>query len=253
MCKLQLGLKAAMIQMAFETISAQSNVPLYLFGDHASRHIPKGFNALGLSGDDLTRHIAWDIGTDALIRNLTRHFGCGAQLASVSRLVIDMNREPDAPGLIPIVSDGTLIPGNGNLSEKAKDERINQYYKPYHAQLSGTMHHFQGKDPLIISVHSFTPKPLSGEPRKTDIGLLVKHDEPSAKAFAKEIGARRSDLNIGLNLPYSAYDLNYTVDCHIAPHGYRHLAIEVRQDHLYTQDKIASMSALLASTIAALL
>jgi len=36
---------------------------------------------------------------------------------------------------------------------------------------------------LIVSVHSFTPKPDLGEKRTLDIGLLVKHDETTAQAF----------------------------------------------------------------------
>jgi len=242
-----------MTDVAFETIQRRTDVPLFLFGDHASRHIPEVYNNLGLKGNDLTRHIAWDIGTESLVHLLAEHFGCGAQLASVSRLVIDMNREPDAPGLIPVVSDGTLIPGNQNLSEVARQSRIENYYKPYHHALSETMHHFQGKDPLIISVHSFTPKPLDGDLRKTDIGLLIKHDEASAKVFAEVLRGAYPKLNIGMNLPYSAYDLNYTVDCHIAPHGFRHLAIEVRQDHLGVQEKDAHMAGLLVKAIEPLL
>jgi len=90
---------------AFEYIPARYNDRLFIFGDHASRHIPDEYDNLGLSGGDLTRHIAWDIGTEAIIRGLCAHFGCAGQLAGVSRLVIDLNRDPQASGLIPETSD----------------------------------------------------------------------------------------------------------------------------------------------------
>lgn len=241
-----------MSSSAFDLIAATSNAPLYLFGDHSSRHIPPQFNNLGLSGDDLTRHIAWDIGTEAVIRTLAAHFGCGAQLAAVSRLVIDMNREPDAPGLIPLITDGTLVPGNEALSPTAREARREAYYTPYHQRLGETTRHLKA-DTLVISVHSFTPKPLTGEARATDIGLLTKHDTASAKAFIASMSDVAPDWAVDINLPYSAYDLNYTVDRHIAPHGLAHLAIEIRQDHLGTESKNAAMSARLIQAITLLL
>jgi len=42
---------------AFEYIPSRGHQELFIFGDHASRHIPSEYNNLGLSGDDLTRHI----------------------------------------------------------------------------------------------------------------------------------------------------------------------------------------------------
>jgi predicted N-formylglutamate amidohydrolase len=43
---------------AFHIIPSASETPLFFFGDHASRHIPDRYDNLGLTGDDLTRHIA---------------------------------------------------------------------------------------------------------------------------------------------------------------------------------------------------
>jgi len=56
---------------AFYSIPAAKNTPLFVFGDHASRHIPDAYDNLGLKGDDLTRHIAWDIGTETSLRRAT--------------------------------------------------------------------------------------------------------------------------------------------------------------------------------------
>ena len=71
---------------AFHTIPAAKKSPVFIFGDHASKHIPDEYDNLGLSGTDLTRHIAWDIGTETIVRELCAYFGCGGQLAAVSRL-----------------------------------------------------------------------------------------------------------------------------------------------------------------------
>lgn len=232
---------------AFHKISATKETPLFIFGDHASMYIPQEFDNLGLTGEDLTRHIAWDIGTDTIVRDLCAHFGCAGQLAGVSRLVIDLNRDLTAPGLIPVVSDGTLVSGNENLSDVARQDRIERFYNPYHTALKTALDGFE--DPLVLSVHSFTPKPNLGDYRLLDIGLLVKHDEDSAEQLREMFMRLGRHFTIGMNEPYSAHDLNHTIDAHVAPRGLRHLAIEVRQDHIDTDEKARDMARVLAGRL----
>lgn len=214
----------------YHLISASSKTPLFLFGDHASRHIPERYDNLGLSGEDLTRHIAWDIGTEDVLRGLCSRFGCGGMVAGFSRLLIDPNRSKRMESLVPQDSDGTLIPGNQDLDADARKERIDTLYGPYHTALSKQLN--AQDDSLVVSVHSFTPKPDMGEKRTVDIGLLVKHDEGTAQAFKDALYRLAPKLSVGMNEPYSAYDLNHTIDFHVAPRALRHLAIEIRQDHI---------------------
>ena len=236
---------------AFHTIPAARKTPLFIFGDHASKHIPAEYNNLGLSGDDLTRHIAWDIGTETIARELCAHFGCGGQVAGVSRLVIDLNRDLGADGLIPVTSDGTRIAANENLSRAERQERIDRFYKPYHTALGVALEALN--DPLVLSVHSFTPHPKTGDFRPTDIGLLVKDDIESAEQFRGALSDAAPHFTVGMNKPYSAYDLNHTIDANIAPRGLRHLAIELRQDHIDTDEKAQNMARVLAVTLEPLL
>ena len=60
----------AIMTEAFHIIKAARDTPVFIFGDHASKHIPDEFDNLGLNGDDLTRHIAWDIGSQTVIEHL---------------------------------------------------------------------------------------------------------------------------------------------------------------------------------------
>ncbi len=232
---------------AFEHIPAQGRQNVFIFGDHASNHIPPDYNNLGLSGDDLTRHIAWDIGTEQIVRRLCAHFKCGGQLAGVSRLVIDLNRDMTMDSLIPDHSDETLITGNANLTPAQRQDRISRFYSPYHTELGRQLD--QRDDPFVLSVHSFTPQPRGGARRLTDIGLLVKHDEPSAEQFKHSLDSLGQGFNVGMNKPYSAYDLNYTIDAHVAPRALRHLAIEIRQDLVDTAAGVAEISNLLAERL----
>ena len=231
----------------FHIISATSDTPLFLFGDHASRHIPERYENLGLTGDDLTRHIAWDIGTEAVIRGLCERFKCGAVVAGFSRLLIDPNRSKRMESLIPDSSDGTLIPGNQNVDTVGRTERIETLYDPYHAALSQALNSLSS--PLTVSVHSFTPKPDLGDQRSLDLGLLVKHDEGTAQAFKDAIYRLAPKLSVGMNEPYSAYELNHTIDFHVAPRALPHLAIEIRQDHISHDEGITRYVKLLGDAL----
>ena len=231
----------------FHIISAASDAPLFLLGDHASRHIPERYNDLGLTGDDLTRHIAWDIGTEAIIRGLCERFKCGGVVAGFSRLLIDPNRSKRMEDLIPKSSDGTLIPGNQDVDAAARAERIETLYTPYHTALTQELNKLSS--PLTVSMHSFTPKPILGETRTLDMGLLVKHDEGTAQDFKDAIYRLAPKLSVGINEPYSAYDLNHTMDLHVAPRALPHLAIEIRQDHIRHHQGVTRFTKLIGDAL----
>ncbi len=231
----------------FHIIPAASETPLFIFGDHASRHFPDRYNNLGLTGDDLTRHIAWDIGSEAVIRGLCERFKCGGVVAGFSRLLIDPNRSKRMESLIPKASDGTVIPGNQDVSPEARAERIETLYTPYHGALTDALN--QLSSPLTVSIHSFTPKPNEGEVRDLDLGLLVKHDETTAQAFKDALYRLAPKLSVGMNQPYSAHDLNHTIDLHVAPRALRHLAIEIRQDHIRHDHGVARYVKLLGDAL----
>ena len=235
----------------FHIIPSTSDVPLFLFGDHASRHIPERYGDLGLTGEDLTRHIAWDIGTEALIRGLCARFGCGGIVAGFSRLLIDPNRSKRMDCLIPKDSDGTVIPGNQDVDAEVRQERIDTLYAPYHQALSKQLS--AQNSPLTISVHSFTPKPHMGERRRLDMGLLVKHDKASAERFKLLLNQLAREYSVGINEPYSAMDLNHTVDLHIAPRALPHLAIEIRQDHIDTEAGVTRFVKLIGDALKSML
>ena len=84
---------------------------LLIVADHASAQVPAEV-VLGIDPALLATHIAVDIGIAPLARRLAAALDAPALLAGVSRLVIDLNREEDNPGLIPEVSDGVQVPGN---------------------------------------------------------------------------------------------------------------------------------------------
>lgn len=236
---------------AFYSIAARNRAPLFIFGDHSSDHIPKDMNGLGLSREDRARHIAVDIGTQGVIRALCQDFGCGGHLAGVSRLVIDCNRALGAQGLIATQSDGSVIPGNQGLTAAERCSRIDHIYTPYHEALATSIEQCAVKtpDPLIVSIHSFTPQLRGGAKRPVEIGFLVKADLDSARAAMTEFEVLPTNYTVGYNEPYSAWDLNHTVDVHVTARGLRHLNIEIRQDLITTAKQQRDMAGTLSRII----
>lgn len=75
--------------------------------NHADNRIPLSYGTLGLAPEDLSRHIAYDIGAAGVTEHLARALGAPALLTRFSRLLIDPNRGLDDPTLIMQLSDWT--------------------------------------------------------------------------------------------------------------------------------------------------
>ncbi|MBF0268288.1 MAG: N-formylglutamate amidohydrolase [Alphaproteobacteria bacterium] len=214
--------------------------------DHASNVIPAHLKELGLPKAERERHIAWDIGAGAVTRQLAKQLGVAAVLGGVSRLVIDLNRAPDDANAMPVQSDGTPVPGNQNLDRDRINERIRDYFTPYHAEVSSQIARLQGLGiaPVLLAVHSFTPS-MNGRSRPWHAGILWNQDDRLA---APLIEALRSEpgLCIGDNEPYSGRDLAYSLNRHAGAAGLLHAGIEIRQDLIETEEQAQDWARLLA-------
>lgn len=95
---------------AWRVANDGGRAPLLLLCDHASNRIPASLGTLGLSPDELGRHIAWDIGAAAVTERMAVLLDAPALFTGYSRLVLDCNRHPGSPGASPATSDGVAIP-----------------------------------------------------------------------------------------------------------------------------------------------
>jgi len=196
---------------------------ILLVCDHASAAVPPGID-LGIAPELLTKHIAIDIGAAALTRALAQHLAAPAVLAAVSRLVIDLHRQPDHPRLIPEMSDGHVIPGNTGFD---RYERIAAFHRPYHRTLAAEIARHCPR--LIASIHSFTPcLEEGGTQRPWQIGILSNRDRRAADLAVAALEAR--GIVTGDNEPYSGRLLNATINRHAEARGIPSLAVEVRND-----------------------
>ena len=94
------------------TVNAEGRGPFAIVVDHASNRIPPRWGDLGLKPSERIRHIAWDPGALAVSLRLSDLLDAPVVHSTVSRLVIDCNRDLDAPDIIPAISEHTTIPGN---------------------------------------------------------------------------------------------------------------------------------------------
>jgi predicted N-formylglutamate amidohydrolase len=195
---------------------------ILLLCDHASNAVPPG---IAIHPELLERHIAIDIGAAAVTRALAAAIGAPAILASVSRLVIDLNRETDHPTLIPTTSDGHVIPGNEDAD---RFERIARFYAPYHRAVAAQVRAQRPR--LILGIHSFTPRLESDNApdRRWEIGILSNRDRRAADPAMAFLGGE--PLISGDNEPYSGRVLNTTLNRHGEGQGIASIGIEIRND-----------------------
>lgn len=208
------------------------NTSLIILCDHASNQLPQEFGSLGLESQELKRHIAYDLGAEPLTRVLATLLEAPAILTSFSRLLIDCNRGKDDPTLISCLSDGTIIPGNIQLSPASIYQRIKWFYDPYHQAIEAAINQTLSKNiiPSIISIHTFTPQ-WKGRTRPWHTGILWDKDPRLAEPLIKEL-EKIPYLIVGNNEPYRGWLRGDTLWQHGTQRGIPHVLIEIRQDQL---------------------
>ena len=201
--------------------------------DHASNRIPVELDNLGLPESELERHIAWDIGAAGITTELSDIFDAPAILCGTSRLVIDCNRQLHARDLIPEASDGTTIPGNRNLSEAARQLRIEQWFEPYHAAVESVIADREARrlPSIALSIHSMTPW-LAGTARVWQIALSSQNDRSLVEPMLEAL-RRPGDVMVGDNQPYDLDPaVDYSIPFHAMRRGLPYLQVEFRQDEV---------------------
>lgn len=200
---------------------------LILIADHASNHVPADID-LAIDPALLDQHMAIDIGVGPLGRLLCAQLGMEGFFGPVSRLVIDLNREEDAPGLIPLESDGFSISGNMLLDAEGRRARLERFWRPYHDGIAARI--AADRPRMIVSLHSFTPQLATRpeEQRPWQVGMLYNQDDRAALLGVAAL--RRAGIVTGDNEPYSGKVLNATMNLHAEANGIPYLNFEVRQD-----------------------
>ncbi len=215
---------------SYSVVAGAADAGLILLCDHARNAFPPEYGTLGLPEAQLKRHIAYDIGAEAITRQLAASLGVPAIHTHYSRLLIDPNRGADDPTLIMRLSDGAIVPGNRQLDLAERTKRISLYYRPYHLAIGRALDQCiaTGVTPAILSIHSFTES-WKAVARPWHAGILWDNDPRLAKPLLDALYAE-GDLIVGDNEPYHGGLEGDTMWQHGTTRGLAHALIEVRQD-----------------------
>ena len=224
--------------------------PFLFVCEHASRRMPASLGNLGLTGDALTSHIAWDPGALAVAEDMAEALDAPLVHQRFSRLVYDCNRPPESPGAMPETSEIYEIPGNRGLSPADRLRRTEGLYLPFHHAVADLLaaRKRAGRETVIVTMHSFTPVYL-GKPRAVEIGIL--HDADSRLADAMLAAVKAEDAyDIRRNEPYGPEDgVTHTLIKHGVSNGLMNVMIEVRNDLISDRDGQRVMADYLATLL----
>ena len=224
--------------------SQMTDRPYHIFGadrpsrwlvtcDHATNRIPAEVGGtLGISDEDMARHIAYDVGAAGVSIALAERLDAPLIMSDFSRLVIDPNRGEDDPTLLMRIYDGTIIPGNRGLTPQNLEERLNAYYRPYHSAMAELAD--RRADTAILAVHSFTPQMRGRDPRPWHVGVLHANDRRVADPLLALLRAE-PDLIVGENEPYGGHLPGDSIDRHAIARGRQNALIEIRNDLIETE------------------
>ena len=233
----------------FTVYNPDGKAPVLLVCDHASRAFPAAMHQLGLADWVVDKHVACDIGAEMVTRNLADQLDAPAVLAGYSRLIVDLNRQLNYDSAFAKVSDGIAIPGNQDIGDIEKEQRVQSFFNPYHDEISRQLERFRERDiiPAFLSIHTCTPV-FNNVVRHCHIGVMWDKDPRIPLPLIEHLG-RNPELCIGDNEPYSGrHPDDYTIDFHAESTGLASVGIEVRQDLVSTPEEAAKWARILGDS-----
>jgi len=179
---------------------ARDGVTYLVTCEHGGNRIPRRYAPLFVGAQQLlTSHRGYDPGALAMARTLARALGATLVTATISRLLVELNRSPGRQFReSPIMCTAPAA---------IRDDVCRRYYVPYWTAVEALVvaATATGGRVVHVSSHSFTPA-LNGAARRADVGLLY---DP-ARACERELcvrwqaalGTRASHWNVRRNYPY---------------------------------------------------
>jgi predicted N-formylglutamate amidohydrolase len=176
--------------------------------EHGGNRIP-GTYARYFAGRDalLESHEGYDAGALTMAREFAHRLHAPLVAATVSRLLVDLNRSLGHPDL-----HAKFIASH---SDSTRNAIIERYYRPYRDQAEDWIMASIGTGHRVIhlSSHSFTPV-LHGDERTADVGLLYDPVRQSETSFClrwqKELQTAAPALKVRRNYPYRGNSDGFT-------------------------------------------
>jgi predicted N-formylglutamate amidohydrolase len=215
--------------------------------EHGGNRVPAAYTRLynnAAARAALNSHRGYDIGALRVARALARSIGCELHSATVTRLLVDLNRS---------IGHSTLHSEFcAPLKHNERASLIADYYRPHRKTVTEAIDRISG---LVchIGVHSFTPI-LGGEVRNADIGLLYDPKHRGEREFClrwqRLLLERDPALRVRRNYPYlgTSDTLPTALRRHYPKLGYLGIELEINQAYLLQSSK---QTRLLTATLAA--
>ena len=201
--------------------------------EHGGNRIPTRYRAL-FHGQAalLGTHRGYDPGALVMARQLARALHAPLVTATVSRLLIDLNRSIGHPRVFSAASRAAPLAVRAKIVE--------QHYLPYREQVERLVRRSvsRGRRVIHISSHSFTPE-LDGNVRRADVGLLYHPGRTGEVALAARwktaLEEAAPELRVRRNYPYAGKGDGLTSHLRLrfSPAAYVGIELEVNQKFVF--------------------
>ena len=208
--------------------------------EHGGNRIPAAYRPYFAEQQArLDSHRGYDPGALALAGALARAFQGRRVSATVSRLLVDLNRSVGHPQL--------FSPGLRALPLAVRNTIIAQFHAPYRRRVERFVSRAvaNGQRVIHVSSHSFTPV-LSGVVRNADVGLLYDPARPGeaelCAGWKAALGTRAPELRVRRNYPYAGKNDGLTAHLrrHFTPGAYIGIELEINQNMLTSRGRLAT-------------
>jgi predicted N-formylglutamate amidohydrolase len=199
--------------------------------EHGGNRIPKPYRDLFHDEALLNSHCGFDPGALSMARSLATAFSAPLVTATISRLLVDLNRSVGNPSLHAEVI--RMLPA------KLREQIVKQYYRPYRAEAEQMVRRTIADYGQVIhlSSHSFTPI-LAGKVRYADIGLLYDPARPGEMKLCERwqavLKACAPELIVRRNYPYAGKGDGLTTwfRRQLPSASYVGIELEINQKHI---------------------
>lgn len=197
--------------------------------EHGGNKVPTEYRRIFAAHQELLQtHRGWDPGTKQLAERWQRALGCELHVATVTRLLVDLNRSPNHRSVFSEITR--------ELPMEEKQAMLAQYHSPHRQRVIDSVKKLvaSGQRVLHIGVHSFTPQ-LNGEVRNADVSFLYdpasSWEAELSRQWRESLRASKLEPRVRLNYPYRGNSDGLTTTLRkLIPAGtYAGIEIEVNQ------------------------
>lgn len=210
----------------------RGNYGLVITCEHGGNRIPKPYRELFYDHQALLNtHRGFDPGALMMAKALATAFTAPLVTATVSRLLVDLNRSLGHPRL--------HYEAVRKEPSEVRELILKHYYQPYRTKAESIVRQTIADHHKVIhlSSHSFTPE-LDGKVRDADIGLLYDPARPDEVALCEQwqlaLKAYAPGLSIRRNYPYKGKGDGLTswFRQRLSPDVYVGVELEINQKHI---------------------